>query len=237
MRDCAVRRLVVGTILKLVVLVLVLLVVLAVVATALWGVWGLLGFIGFFFLGVVLLWKVGGKLVKKAFTAPFAAKGAVLRDASVSVHSVTPAAAPLPAPPDEEDEDADELEDDADTPEYEPERDLVWYHVDLTITPQGQSAPFSHWEPGELVLVSPSAKPGAESLMDDDSDEDDFGEIEEVRIWDGQEWQEDEECKYAGAQRLRLHVGLRPEAREFRLRYYFEIIGDVRVPAPTTLTP
>jgi hypothetical protein len=223
-------------ILKLILLFLVLLVVLAVVATALWGVWGLLGFIGFFFLGVIVLWKVGGKLLKKAFTAPFAAKGAVLKDASVTVHSVTPAAAPLPAPPDEEDEEADGQDEDADTPEYAPERDLVWYHVDLTITPQGQSAPFSHWEPGELVLVSPSAKPGAEHLMDDDADDDEIGEIEDLRIWDGEEWREDEDGKYAGSQRLRLHVGVGPEVREFRLRYYFEIIGDVRVPAATTLS-
>jgi hypothetical protein len=226
----------VAMILKLILLFLVLLVVLAVVATALWGVWGLLGFIGFCFLGVIVLWKVGGKLLKKAFTAPFAAKGAVLKDASVTVHSVTSAAAPLPAPPGEEDEDADEQDDDADTPEYEPERDLVWYHVDLTITPQGQSAPFNHWEPGELVLVSPSAKPGAEHLMDGD-DEDEIGEIEDLRIWDGEEWREDEEGKYAGTQRLRLHVGLPSEVTEFRFRYYFEVLGHVRVPAVTTLAP
>ena len=111
----------------------------------------------------------------------------------------------------------------------------MWYHVHLTITPQGQSAPFSHWEPGELVLVSPSARPGAEHLLDDDADDDEVGENEELRIWDVQEWQEDEEGKYAGAQRLRLLVGLQPEVREFRLRYYFEILGEVRVTAAAPL--
>lgn len=208
-----------GKLLGAVLLVLVLAMVLAVVAFNLWGVWGLLGVIGMGVLSLFGLKLMVGVFLKKLFTAPFQMKGAVLRDAGLEVHSVTPAAPPAVPGAEAGEEEAEEA------PAAEA---LAWYHLDVTVTPREPRGGFTHWEPGELVLAGPEAK-GSEGL--DDLQEDDACQVEEVRIWRDGQWQPDEEYKYPGPQRLRLLVGAPPDQRRARLRYYFEVFGWIELPA------
>ena len=158
-----------------------------------------------------VLKKVLGRLITKAFTAPFKAKGAVLRGASAEIHSVTP----TPAPPRREDD-----EDSAS--EAGP---LVHYLIDVTVTPAASDGPFQMWEPGDIRLALPTAK------ADDTDGGDDVGEIHTVRIWQDGAFVDDEGMKFPGPQRLELHVGVAPAIREVRFRYYFELFGTVRFPA------
>ena len=161
---------------------------------------------------LLVLKKLIGSLITKAFTAPFKAKGAVLRGARAEVHSVTPAS----APPRREDDDVGE------THESGP---VAYYLVDVTFTPAPTDGPFQYWEPGDIRLALPTAK------ADDTDGDDDAGEIHAVRIWQDGAFVDDEGMKFPGPQRLELHVGVAPEIREVRFRYYFELFGTVRFPA------
>lgn len=160
-----------------------------------------------------VLKKLIGRLITKAFTAPFKAKGAVLRGATAEIHSVTPASAPL------------RREDDEDSASGAGE--LKHYLVDVTVTPASNDGPFQYWEPGDIRLVLPTAKP------DDTDGDDDAGVIHAVRIWQDGAFADDEGMKFPGPQRLELHVGVAPTIREVRFRYYFELFGTVRFPSST----
>lgn len=201
--------------LKKLLLAVILLVVLECVATVL-----LFQTIGWLAIPVVLaanlvlllvLKKLIGRLITKAFTAPFKAKGAVLRGARAEVHSVTPASAPLRREDDEES--ASEA------------GALAHYLIDVTVTPASNDGPFQMWEPGDIRLALPTAK------EDDTDGDDDAGEIHTVRIWQDGAFVDDEGMKFPGPQRLVLHVSVAPAIREVRFRYYFELFGTVRFPA------
>ena len=158
------------------------------------------------------------RALKALFLMPFKMKGAALAGATAVVNSVEPA--PEPARRDEDDDD----EDDDEGPREH-------YYVDVTIAPKAsQGGGFSHWEPGELVLV----RPGAKAIPGDD-DEDEVGSVRELLVWSGTEFGPDDDYKYEGERRLRLHVAVVPGTREARFRYYFEIFGDVRFPSAATL--
>lgn len=159
-----------------------------------------------------VLKKLIGRLITKAFTAPFKAKGAVLRGATAEIHSVTPASAPVRREDDDEDPAAEA-------------GSLVHYLIDVTVTPVPNDGPFQHWEPGDIRLVLPTAKP------DDTDGDDDDGVIHAVRIWQDGAFVDDEGMKFPGPQRLELHVGVAPTVREVRFRYYFELFGTVRFPS------
>lgn len=231
-------------ILQFILILLVLFLAGAGVSFSLWGITGLLIFIGVVSVGLIILAvslkSIASKLITKLFIAPFAAKGAVLKDAQVTIHSITPAEPPADwdSEPDEEDdytaeadEDAEEEEDEEVEPgarsEPEPRR---WVYLDATITPGEAQGPFQLWEPSELGLAGPNAA-SAQGIEDMDGDEDeDVGEIADYRLWRDGDWSVDDEGKVPGEQRVRLHVGLNPSVTAFRFRYYLEVFGHVVVP-------
>ena len=172
--------------------------------------WGLL-------LGAVALIVIGKFLIKRLFfrllVTPFKLKGAVLKAATVEVHSLTAAAAPPPT----EGEPADA------TPR-------TWYSLEVTIRPGGASTPFGAWEPGELRLVAP------ESVLDPSPDtlggDDDTCEIKSVEVQQEGAFQPDDGMKLPGQQRLKLLIGVKPSAGGLKFRYYFEEFGSVMLPTP-----
>jgi len=194
----------------------------AILALSVYQMWGPAGLFGILLTGIlclVLLRFLAGRMLRKAFEAPFAAKGAVLRDAGVVVHSVTPTTAPPENPDEPEDEDE----------ERSPAPDLpcAWYLVELTISPGPTIGPFQLWEPGELILTGPEAR----SSRNMGDLEDHQFELREIWIQDGVGWSEDDGSKYAGEQRLRLLIGAPTTTRQARLRYYFEVFGTIDLPA------
>ncbi|MCC6694844.1 MAG: hypothetical protein IT365_04340 [Candidatus Hydrogenedentes bacterium] len=189
-------------------------------------------------IGIVGL-RYGAKyFLKRLFLAPFKMKGKALAGATVSIHSVRPTAAPTSSPHTEiemgEAEEGEEgeveyremvkAEEDEDAPDY---GKYQWYLVDVTITPQQSSGDgFTHWEPGEVMLVSPTAK--ADDL---DAEEDDLAMIHDLRIFQEGSFQQYDGEKFQGPLHVEFHAGVKPGVSELKFRYYFEIL-EPAVPFP-----
>jgi len=119
----------------------------------------------------------------------------VLRAAVVTVHSVTPAEKPNRSLADEDEEADPEMFDSPDEAE-EYQREMAeerreqeeadsrrrWFLLDVTITPQEVTGEgFTHWEPGELAIVSPGSQPT--KTFGPDDEEEAIGEVLDVSIW------------------------------------------------------
>jgi len=144
---------------------------------------------------------------------PFKAKGAVLHDAVVDVHSI---------------ERVERLEGSHEEELAVEPGPRKPFRIDVTITPRTPTGAFTLWEPGELRIVGRDARAG-----DPEADEADF-EIRSLEIQEDGRFQPDSGMKYPGPQRLRLWVAVPPGQASLRLRYYFEIIGNVTLPATST---
>ena len=163
------------------------------------------------FLLVVLIGKfVVKRLLKKLILMPFKAKGAVLRGAAATVHSVAPSTA-LPI-----DHDRDE-----------PTKPCAHYLMEVTIAPQNGSGPFQLWEPSALELARFDAVRRPES---DEADDESGCNVEKIQVETEGQWNDDEGMKYGGAQRLQLWVAVQPGVRQLKFRYYLEEFGSVRIP-------
>ncbi len=173
--------------------------------------WGLLALFGWLVFSVVALVKWG---LPRLLRVPFRAKGAVLRGATVHVHLVERAEAP----------EADGVDGDGAGPREH-------YRIEVTITPRAPSGSFKLWEPRELVLVGPNARAG------DPEADDSAGEIGRIEVEDEGRFAADEGMKYGGPQRLRLLVSTPAGQRRVRFRYYFELLGDVTLPATSATSP
>jgi hypothetical protein len=239
-------------------LLLILLLMLAgFLALAIWlyntfGIWGFVGALALFAVMVYALKFLVVWGFKRIFLAPFKAKGAVLNNAELVIHSIAVAQAPPRSAyeddevdegfeDEEEDEegevrsitlsntngdDFDEEQADEDEADYDDEVPQDWYFVDVTITPRPPEGAFRLWEPGELVLVNPEDQ-------GDDINSDDLGHVADIEVWQDGKWKPDEGFKYEGQQRLKMRIGLEPGTRRARFKYYFEIFGDtVEFPAP-----
>lgn len=168
------------------------------------------------FLGVLGLIVVGKLLVKQVvfrlLVTPFQLKGAVLKDATAEVHSVTP----VVEPPLKE-------------PALSDAAPGACYYVEVTIRPGAAKTPFGAWEPGELCLVRP------ESVLnpspDAPSDNDDTCEIRSLDVQQEGVFKPDEGFKFEGPQRLRFLIAVKPGTSRLKFRYYFEEFGTVTLPA------
>jgi hypothetical protein len=168
-------------------------------------------------LGVFLGSKI---LLKRLFLTPFKMKGKVLAESAVRVHGVS--AAPTPTPRQFEDEEVDEEA----TQRY---RSLKWYFLDVSIRPSDQTegCGFTLWEPSELLLVPSDTKAkDLETGLDSDC-----CTIHDFKMFQEGKFIEDEEGKYEGSQRVQFYIGVEPNVKQLRFRYYFELFGLVTLPA------
>ncbi len=203
------------------------------------------------FLGVIFLKRLMSWMFIRLMMTPFRKKAAVLKNATVEVHRVAPA-----DPPDRSNEiaeeramleeagfDEEDLEEDEEYSSEEYLRDLTahdaaadWYEIDVTITPATPSevreqTPFQYWEPAELMLVPFDYSGNRFDGGDSDDPEENAGlGIHSVQIWQESAFQEDEEGKYAGPQRILLHVGVPRGSNNMAFMYYFEKFGQVELP-------
>lgn len=179
---------------------------------------------------VVVAKFVAGRLFIWALSIPFKWKGAVLRGATIQVHSLVPADPPAPSKSAEAKdggpaEDADETA----SAEEEPASPRQWWQLDATITPTQSSGKFTHWSPSELVLVKPESR----IRLHGEDDKDDCCEIKRVEVEQDGQFKEDEGWRYAGPQRLKLLLAVQPDVPRLKCRYYFEEFGEVQLPGPT----
>ncbi len=216
---------------RLILLILFILLVLAVKFVD----WKILLVVG---VAVIILSKfVAKRAVLWLFSMPFRAKGKVLRNAAVEVHSIRPAAAPVAksATPQARlagaSNDA-EAEDDADPDEEaDDEPDVVrdYYEIDVTITPQTPTGPFLFWDFSEVTLVQPGKR------WDDNDDTCRVTSVDMVRegtvlLNAGEKDDDDEDddgTKVGGPRRLRMLIGVKPGVRDLVFNYYFEKFGKL----------
>lgn len=185
-----------------------------------------------YFLVLIALGIIAKKLVvlgiRRAILSPFMAKSSVLKGAQVRIHSVEPAPKPQKAPELIEADDHEHWEEVDDATQVREYENCNFYYIDATITPQpGASETFQLWEPGELLLVDGDTQ----AISPGDDEDEHFGVIEDVMVWQDGDWAVDEIGKYEGPQRVRIHAGVPPNAQSARLRYYFEVFGEIKLPA------
>ena len=173
------------------------------------------------------------------FAAAFKMKGSVLRHARVVVHSVQPAEAPppepgaaqegradpplldrpaLPAPAPASDGASQEVPPGPADPAVTP-RD--YYLLDVTIKPTRWGVGFKRWQPGELALTAPDS-----GWLDAD----DTCQVVSVKVEQGGVFGPESDLRYAGPQRLRLLIGVRPGTERLAFRYYTERLGEIVLP-------
>jgi hypothetical protein len=210
------------------ILLLVLIAFIAAIKFLPW--WGIV----LFLVAVVLSIRyLGPLLLKTAFMTPFKMKGAVLRGASATVHSIVPTEAPpepemtehqLPSPDDEDDEGDDDADDDDEDARPTVSVPHDYYLIDVTISPAPTPGPFQFWDPSDLVLVPFDAKA---DMLDDDGE----SSLAGYEVYQDGAFGPDEGGKYHGEQRLRMTFGVpRGGPRRRKFRYYFEAFGDVELP-------
>ncbi len=156
-------------------------------------------------------WYRGKRALTGLLRRPFELKGRVLDGAEVQVFSSEFVETMLPDPSENE---------------QEPEPRLC-YRVELEITPQAtEDGAFALWDPTEILVVAADSKASPTS----DPTDDEVGQLESVRVWDGTGWQEDTEGKHAGALRLQLVISLERNVEHFALQYYFQRLCEIRLP-------
>jgi len=152
-------------------------------------------------------------------TKLFDTKSSVLRDAKVDVHTVELTERPA-IPVD------DDFDDDADEPDPETTKYVL---VEATITPGDPTGPMQHWEPGELRLVGFDHDTSLEALAEG---LDDGGDVMLAECVDSDGTADDDFDKVVGEHRLRIVFACpRSMTGRAKLQYYFEGIGDLKIPA------
>src|SRR5262245_56106926 len=171
--------------------------------------WALLAVFAALMLAGVILVRWG---LPRLLTLPFKAKGAVLRDAGVYVHSIEgPEASSTPQRSDD-----GGLAGDPDRRQH--------FLLEITITPRPPSGRFTLWEPGELRIVGHGAR-----ADDPEADEPNL-DVRSLEVHEDGSFLPDGGMKYEGPQRLRLLVAVPEGQHHLRFRYYFEIFGNISLP-------
>lgn len=180
-----------------------------------WGLAALLGCVALS--GLVAIKWVLPRLLPSLLKAPFKAKGAVLRGATAQVHSIERAPAP-PADVEREDDTA-------------PSEAGECYELEVTISPRPTDGPFALWQPDELRLA------GLREKADDPDEDERAGKILAVEVARDGGFEPASGMRFDGPQRLRLLIAAPSEQRRLRLRYYFELFGDIALPLPGAAAP
>lgn len=179
--------------------------------------------------GLVLLKFVGGYLLKRLFLIPFKAKGEVMRDASVKIHSISPVPPPPPQAKSEKDEEGE-------NEEAENKLFTHYFSIDVTITPKNTAGPFRSWSPDELELIQFGRKMNPYA---DESERCD-GDVVKVEVFGDGAFHPFDGEKYTDSNRFRLLARTRANLKRASFTYYFQTFGDLNLPqvnAPVKASP
>lgn len=151
----------------------------------------------------------GKFLFKRLFMGMFFAKSGVLKGATARIHSITAAQPPKP-----------DVDDDWDPDDFEFEEPRHWVSLDVSIdVPGNEDTPMEYYDPSELQLAPSDALPND---LDDDRE---VGQVYGVEIYQDGSWVTCED-KVSGSARFRLLVAAVNGVDAFKLKYYFEILGN-----------
>jgi len=189
------------------------------------GPWGSLALIAAIVALVVGLYVNGDRLMEWFISGSARSIGKVMKDAAVTIHSVTPAPEPDPSvwrTGDDEEDDA--FEEDLNASEM-PEGDFNWFKIDATIEPRpnAKGEPAA-WEPTMLHLRKKDGK--APHPLDFNTD----CLNAQVERWQDGGFVVFEYGTLQGPARIRLYAGIVPGAHELQFSYLGETFGEVRLP-------
>ncbi len=175
-------------------------------------------FVLFVVLVFVLRW-LGRRSLRAFGTRLFEAKSSVLRDAHFELHHVRSTARPR------------DPDDGEGPPEDDGEVALSFWEVECTITPTRAGGEMQHWDPWDFSLVPIGTDLRAAAVSTEVG-------LPEAELWEVSGVDPlvaaDDIDKIAGAARLRFTFGCpRDLGSNVTLRYYFERIGDLRLPSET----
>ena len=188
-----------------------------------------LGMIAAFFVGLRLIIKSFMNNLGRTLLAGFDIKSRVLRGAGVEVHSVQ--AIPRP-PPRFIDQEGNEDDDDEDEESSSDADRFAHYRLDFTLRPLDEATgPMQHWDLDDLCVVDVAAP--ALSLDPNESGDPGVGyHLADIQIFDAGRFQDDDQGKHVGTQRVSAVIAVPPELRELKFRYYTEQFGRIILPPP-----
>ena len=178
---------------------------------------------------LLLIWiakKMIGFAFRRFALGLFTMKSKALRGATLAVHSITPIAKPeFPEDLEEDSDEPGDSEEESEEDDAEAEEPREYFAIDMTITPQ-TSEWESVWEPSELMLSSEKVS----SMTDLHDESKQIGSTEEVAIWNGTEFGDDDPGKYPGPKRLRVTFNVKPGTSRAWMNYYAEALGEIELP-------
>jgi hypothetical protein len=142
---------------------------------------------------------VGRRVLRRSYLGPLLEKSRVLAGASVTLHDVRS---------------APKLH--RDLPRHDQARHFHW--LEVTVRPRQHRPGVQRWSPVDLTLVAPEALPARPE------EDEEVGRIFRAERWHRGRFVAADDSALYGPQRLRLQVGLLPNARQFRFRYYLELL-------------
>jgi hypothetical protein len=190
------------------------------------GPWGSLALIAAIVALGLGLYFNGERLMEWFIDSGARAFGSVLKDAAVTIHSVTPAPEPDASvwrTGDDEEDDA--FEEDLDASGL-PEGDFDWFKFDITIEPKpnAQGEPAA-WEPGMVHLrIKEDKSPHPLEFNADCL-------IAQVERWQDGEFAVFDSGTLVGPGRIQLYAGIVPGAHELQFTYVGVTLAEVRLPA------
>jgi hypothetical protein len=189
------------------------------------GPWGSLALVAAVIALLAGLYVWGDRLLEWFIHREARAIGRVMKDATIAIHSVTPAPEPDPSvwrTGDDEEDDA--FEEDLEASGM-PEGEFDWFKIDLSLEPRPDaSGEPAAWEPGLIRLRKHDGAPphALEFSME--------CLVAQVERWCDGNFVVFAVGSLAGPARIRLYVGVAPGIQDVELSYLGEVIGQVRLP-------
>ena len=95
----------------------------------------------------------------------------------------------------------------------------------------------THWDVSDLCVVDLKAPPLSLTPADDIADAGEGFHLQDVQVHEDGQLHPDEQGKYQGTQRFTFIVGVPPDLREVKFRYYTEQFGRIVLPPPYPRDP
>jgi hypothetical protein len=190
------------------------------------GPWGSLALLAAIAVVCVGLYANGDRLLEWFIHRQARAVGKVMKDAAVTIHSITPAEKPDPSVwRTGDDEEDDEFEAQLEASGM-PEGDYDWFRIDATIEPRSDATggPVA-WEPTMVHLTKDDGASRHALEVDTDC------LIAQVERWADGAFVAFEQGTLDGPARIRLYVGVVPGTQDVRFSYLGELFGRLRLPS------
>lgn len=189
------------------------------------GPWGMLALLGVIVAVFLALRTFGDRIMEGLVDHHVQSLGKALKDATVTIRSITPAPEPDPSmfrTGDDEDDDAFEADLEA---SGIPEGEYEWYKIDAEISPKPDSEgnPVG-WDPGMIQIRKDDDQRRRALEVDIDC------LIAQTELWQDGEFVAHQYGNAIGPARIKLYLGVTPGTRDIQFFYMGEPFGRTQLP-------